>query len=663
MILSAKIICAVLNYQRLDEKALNNLKSASLGKDPESLKKIKDDLGLDIDSIAIVEKCNAVMIIISYQNDLSFDYIRGRMLSTWDCYAHGGVVNLIRDIKFYEDVDALKFLGECAVGIHSVTIGDSQVAAQMTEGLINGLHGPASPFQLIADWLDDVVNECRLRTGLFEGNTSLERVVSELVVKNIPVGKKTVLVGYGKSGKLIAKILNRENTLPLCIINRSIIDVQKENLNEATVQYVSFQDFKSSEDVGCIIVALDNKKETEDAIVSLLVKFNDTNEILFFDLSTPSLLAGKVNNLVGIEKLSEISEENAGIRKNEISKARNIIVNNLDAVCGQINKVISKLYLTQQKGNSIGRLSKDKLDLVCQRSTMFDIIRNYLRDEKFLEVTTPYIVGISTDPPKVDNGGTINVDWMNGTIAFLRQSNQIYKQILIASGLEKVYEIGPFWRKETSESYRHLQESIGLDIELKNPKDLKDLYYLACRLIKLTNDELIKAFDLKKHLVLPEIDKIPVLTYFEAVEFLRENGNPVTIGDDLGLVSEAKLGKLIKDKYGSDIFIIKNYPDTIKKFYTKNKQGGLTETFDVIVDGWELVSGALRQTDGEQIKKSMSLSGIDVNSYEFYISIVNNAVDHGGFCIGLDRLIAKILNKEMITDAVPFPRTYKKLIP
>lgn len=663
MILSAKIVCAALNYQRLDDKALNNLRSASIKNDSESLSKFKDDLGLDIDSIAVIEKCNAVMIIISYQNDLSIDYIKGRILSTWDCHALEGVVNLIRDIKFYENIDALKFLGECAVGIHSVTIGDSQVASQMADGLINGLRGPASPFQLIAEWLDDVVNECRLRTGLFDGNTSLERIASELVVKKIPIGKKSMLVGYGKSGKLIAKILNRENALPLYLINRSIVDVKSENLDETTVQYLSFQDFKSQGDLGCVIVALDNNKETNDAIVSLLGKLNDLDGISFIDLSTPSLLAGKVNNLTSIEKLSEISGENIGTRRNEISKARNIIVNSLDTIGGQINKVISKLYLIQQKENNIGRLNKDKLDLVRQRSAMFDVIRNYLRSEDFIEVTTPYIVGISTDPPKVDNGGTINVDWMNGATAFLRQSNQIYKQILIASGLEKVYEIGPFWRKETNESYRHLQESIGLDIELKNPKDLKDLYCLASHIIKLTNDKLTSDFSLEKHLVLPEINKIPVLTYFEAVEFLRENGNPVTMGDDFGLVSEAKLGKLIKDKYNSDIFVIKNYPDTIKKFYTKNKHGGLTETFDIIVDGWELVSGALRQTDGEEIKKSMLLSGIDVNSYEFYISIVNKAVDHGGFCIGLDRLIAKILDKEIISDAVPFPRTYKKLIP
>src|SRR3989344_467664 len=248
MTLSNKIICAALNYQRLDEKALSNLKSANLKNDSEFLNQFKNDLGLEIDSIVVIEKCNAVMLLISYQDDLSFEYVKGRMLSTWDSHAHNGIMSLIRDIKFYDGIDAIKFLGECAVGIHSVTIGDSQVLSQVVEGLKSGLHGAGSPFVFIADWLNDLANECKLKTSIFEGNTSLERIASELVVKNIPEGKKSVLIGYGKSGKLVAKILNVENALPLYINNRTIIDVPKENLNETSVQYSSFEDFKSSDD-------------------------------------------------------------------------------------------------------------------------------------------------------------------------------------------------------------------------------------------------------------------------------------------------------------------------------------------------------------------------------------------------------------------------------
>lgn len=662
MILSNKIICASLNYQRLDEKSLNNLKSANLKKDHKFLNQFKNELGLEIDSIVVIEKCNAVNLLISYQDDLSFEYVKGRILSTWDRYSNNGIMIIIRDIKFYEGIDAIKFLGECAVGIHSVTIGDSQVLSQIAEGLKSGLHGEVSPFIFIIDWLNELVNECKLKTKIFEGNISLERIACDLISKNISKIEKTVLIGYGKSGKLIAKILNKENDFPLEILNRTIIDIQKENLDEKKVKYSSFSNFKSN-NIHCIIITVNNNTETNAIITDLLKTIENTKDILFIDLSTPSLLMGKVDNFIGIEKLSKIAETNSDTRRNEINKARNIINNTIDLVINKINRNTAEFYMNQQRNINFKKLDRKKIDLIIQRSEMFKIIKGYLNSKKFIEVTTPYIVGISTDPPKVDKGGTINVDWMNGTTAFLRQSNQIYKQIIVASGMEKIYEIGPFWRKETSESYRHLQESIGLDIELSNPKNLNELYYLACKIIKKVNDNLIKTFKLKTNLNLPNINKIPILTYHEAIKLLQENGNPITMGEDLGLVSEAKLGQLIKAKFNSDIFVVKDYPDTIKKFYTKNKIGGLTESFDIIVNGWEIVSGAIRQTDGKQIKKSMLLSGIDIKNYDFYISIVDKAIKHGGFCIGLDRLIAKILNKEMISDAVPFPRTYKRLIP
>src|SRR3989344_9362972 len=114
MTLSNKIFCAALNYQRLDEKALSNLQLADLKNDSEFLNQFKNDLGLNIDSIAVIKKCNAVMLLISYQDDLSFEYLRGRILSTWDSHAHGGIMSLIRDIKFYDEINAIKFLGECA---------------------------------------------------------------------------------------------------------------------------------------------------------------------------------------------------------------------------------------------------------------------------------------------------------------------------------------------------------------------------------------------------------------------------------------------------------------------------------------------------------------------------------------------------------------------
>lgn len=662
MKLSTNITCVSLNYQRLDEQAISNLKQADLSVDEKDLQLLQEKIGLDVDALTVIKKCNALMILVAYSDDLSQDYVRGRLLHAWDELSHQGITGLKRDIKFFDNIDALKYIAECAMGVHSVTVGDSQVLSQILTGLrANTSTAGKSTFNFIADWLTELAEECRYKTEIFQGNTSLERIASELVLKEIPKDKTVVLVGYGKSGKLVAKVLNQENGSPIHIVNRTSVSPKESGLDDNS-HYSSFESFQDSKDIGAVVVAVDNTESTKKLVSDLVNKITN-KDVFFVDLSTPPILRGIVDNFTDISALSNIANQTIGARKDAVNKARKIIENNLKYIVDHINSHFATLYVNAQKGLTVSALDEERERLIRERSEMFKRIRSQLDEGKFLEVITPFIVGISTDPPKVDKGGTIDVDWMNGARAFLRQSNQIYKQISVANGIEKIYEIGPFWRKETSESYRHLQESIGLDVEMQNPQNLQELYELACRLIKNTNDHLVEKCQLTNHLCIPDIDKIPVLTYREAVELLRENGNPVTRGDDFGLVSEAKLGQLVKKKYDSDIFVIKNYPDTIKKFYTKQKEGGLTETFDVIVDGWELVSGAIRQTDGSLIRKSMRLSDINPSDYEFYINIIKGAPEHGGFCLGLDRLLAKILDKEMVSDAVPFPRTYKRLIP
>jgi len=236
--------------------------------------------------------------------------------------------------------------------------------------------------------------------------------------------------------------------------------------------------------------------------------------------------------------------------------------------------------------------------------------------------------------------------------------------MIVASGLPKIYEIGPFWRAEESTSYRHLLESIGLDVEVASPKNLEALYELAYNTIRTAFLAINEQLNIKEsHLLIPTFEEVPVLRYSEAVALLQSRGFNIKYGSDLGLVGESKLGQIMKKEHSSDVLIIKEYPDTIKKFYTKKRSNGETETFDIIVDGWEFVSGAIRNTDRRNIEKSMLLSGISASSYAFYLSIVDRAVPHGGFCLGIDRLVAKALDKETVAEATAFPRTTERLIP
>ncbi len=663
-----KVTCASINLQKLNEDAMEMLSNASLANDASTIAKIKDELGFPVEQLAVIEKCNAVMIVIAYYGEYLENYIHSRLLDTWDKLSHGGVINSVRHIKFFDNRDAIHYLGECVLGLHSVTLGDSQVLAQVTSALqVAAQIQPSNPtFSFMANWFKDLSSEVKLRTSLFDGNISLERIATDFIAEHIQKDGKVTIVGYGRSGKLVSKILSEELHYNIQIANRTP-NILKHLSPKSGVIPVSFQDYNKILDVDCVVIALSSNGETQKYCSEMLLICDELKKKpkLFIDLATPPLMSkNTVPYLINIEDLSTVAHKNLDKRISEVAKARDIVNKSSNTFIETLNKEISALLLDEQREKVNCKIDPVKLELFKFRNDVYKFIRDYLDKLDFVEVNTPCIVGVSTDPPKVDKGGTLDVSWPGGNNAFLRQSNQLYKQMIVASGLPKIYEIGPFWRAETTPSYRHLQESIGLDVEYSNPKNLEEVYRLAYEIILEVKNHIFKHHDIKrKNLLLPRFDSLPIFTYEEAVKLLNSKGYALAFGEDIGLMGEAKLGQIVRREYNSDALIIKDYPDTIKKFYTKKSKGGLTETFDVIICGWEFVSGAVRETNRDLIEKSMKLSGINIRNYNFYLSIVDGAVPHGGFCLGLDRLVAKLLDHEMITDAVVFPRSFKTLIP
>ena len=668
MMMPIKISCVSLNFQKLDGRALDSLARAYLSNDSKTILEFKKEIGFPVEQFAIIEKCNAIILVFCYFEDLSNDFIRGRILSVWDKLSRGGIIDSIRHIRFFEDDNAVRYLGECAMGIHSVTLGDSQVLSQVCDALKKAstiqLENPT--FSILVLWLKGLASEIKLRTNLLSGKTSLERIAAGIVGRKIKRERKISLVGFGRSGKLIAKILNRELGYQLKIANRSaraLIEIKKEN----KISIVDFFDYEEIISSDCIVFAIGSNEETKKYIDKLfeIIKEANTKPKIMIDLANPPLVTNIQDvEIITIKDLSLEANKNLNKRISEISKAREIINKQCFNMIENLKKEMGRVILNKQSKEISCKLNNEKLNILKIRNDSYKVMRNFLDKRDFIEVTTPYIVGISTDPPKVDKGGTIDIIWQGGGKAFLRQSNQIYKQIIVASGLPKIYEIGPLWRAETMQSYRHLQESIGLDIELIRPKELKELYELSYSIILNVKKHVEKIYKIKnENIILPKVSAVPIITYIEAINILNSKGYSIALGEDLGLIGEAKLGQIIKREYNSDIFIVKNYPDTIKKFYTKKIGNGLTETFDIILAGWEVVSGAIRETNRVEIERAMRFSGIDVNNYGFYLSAIDGAIAHGGFCLGIDRLIAKLLDLEMVSEAVAFPRTFKNLIP
>lgn len=666
--LPINIRCVSLNFQDLTEKKMSILSDAYLENSEEQINEFKKSLGFPVEQIAVVHKCNAIMLVFAYYQDLSDEYFQGRVLETWDKFSRNGITEHLKYIKVFSNKEALIYLAECVLGLHSVVIGDTQVFSQIDDSIRKAfqIQNNNPTFKVLMVWLGNILREVKLKTMLLRGNTSLERIACSVVNSRINKEDKVCLLGLGKSGKLIAKILSEELK---CDLMASDInpEVLKEMAQRYPIKTIDFYNFPDISKASAIVLAITQNPETTKYCQELIKHIKDSQLKVIIDMASPAILEWKKmfgDKAFTLEYLSSESKKVVESRLADVNRAHEIIDELYNVFLKVLQKEINEINIKEQKSHVNPKINKKQIDLFKARNHAYIAIRKHLSGLGFIEINTPYIVGISTDPPKVDKGSTVDVLWPNGSSAFLRQSNQIYKQLVVVSGLLKIFEIGPFWRLETEETFRHLQETIGVDVEYSNPKKLSEIYRLAYSIINQVAKCLHDFGYTNMHkLNLPDIKNLPILQYSEAIEKLNAKGYSISYGSDLGLIGEAKLGQIIKNEAASDVVIIEHYPDTIKKFYTKKIANGLTETFDIIFSGWELVSGAIRETNKNKIEKSMQLSGTNIKDYDFYLSAIDGAAPHGGFCLGFDRLIAKLLNLDMIHDAVVFPRTCKRLIP
>jgi glutamyl-tRNA reductase len=669
--LEINIVCASLNFRKLDAKSLAELKSAAIKQDRETIETLKSRMGFPVEQLAIIKKCNSVIIVVVHSWKADPQEVKNRILNAWDKTSEGGIANALQHIKVFNGIKAIKYLSESAMGLHSVVTGDTQVYAQIREPLIKAqeTQHTIKVFEIIANWLQKVLKEVDSKTELHTGNVSIERLACDEISNLCNEREKVAIVGLGRSGSLIAKILSVDKKIPIIVTDRSE-ERAKAIAEKYKAKIAKFGDYSFVSNSKAIIIALSAIPETAAYVSGLLnaVKHDGGQNKLLIDLSSPPLINKKENIRPSIKLLdiTDFSNEKQQIiekRNNEANKARDIIDKLLPTVIKEINETISIARLEKQKKEGLCRLNQNKLKIIKVRDTALTAIRELLHNLGFMEIQTPYIVGVSTDPPKVDKGGVFGVTWPGGE-AFLRQSNQLYKQIITISGAPKIFEIGPFWRAEAKETIRHLVETIGLDVEVRDLKSLEPLYKIAYKIIVATRAAISKLPDIQlPKLAIPSENKIPILEYSEAVNILNENGIDISFGEDLGLEREARLGEIIKSEFDSDLVIVQHYPTTVKKFYTLEIENNLTETFDMIFCGWELVSGALRETNVDNIKRRMRLSGVNPEQYSFYLSLLEGAPPHGGFGMGFDRLIAKIMKLNDIRDAVLFPRTFKTLIP
>ena len=301
-----------------------------------------------------------------------------------------------------------------------------------------------------------------------------------------------------------------------------------------------------------------------------------------------------------------------------------------------------------------------------------NIFRTSLTNRNFLEIHTPKLQAGATE----SGASVFEVSYFNRS-AFLAQSPQLAKQMAMGADFDRVFEIGPVFRAENSNTHRHLTEFVGLDLEMTIQEDYHEAMDLIDEMLKGMFKEIYERYRTELELIkrrfphedLVWLDKTPVIPFTEGIQLLldsgwTDDGKPPSPHKDLSTRAEIQLGKLVKEKYHTDYYILDKFPTSARPFYTRldpnNNQ--ITNSFDIFLRGQEIVSGSQRIHEPHLLQKRMQDLGISTTGMEDYLETFEYGVPpHAGCGIGLERLVMLLLNLGNIRFASLFPRDPKSL--
>ncbi|KAF8819580.1 aspartate-tRna ligase [Cardiosporidium cionae] len=299
--------------------------------------------------------------------------------------------------------------------------------------------------------------------------------------------------------------------------------------------------------------------------------------------------------------------------------------------------------------------------------------REFLREREFIEIHSPKLLGGASE------GGSacFMLDYFNRK-ACLAQSPQLYKQMVLCGDMDRVFEVGPVFRAENSNTHRHLCEFVGLDLEMVFMEhyfevlDLMDalFQYIFQQIITHSQNEIDIIH--RQHPASPFvwIEKTPRLEFVQAVEFLREFGCEDIPEDpqqfDLSTEHEKLLGKIIKEKYGTDFYILIRFPLKWRPFYSMPCPDDPTfsNSYDFFMRGEEILSGAQRIHDSLFLTQRAMECGIPIDTVKAYLDSFSLGVcPHAGCGIGLERVLMLFLGLSNVRKTSLFPRDPKRLEP
>lgn len=303
--------------------------------------------------------------------------------------------------------------------------------------------------------------------------------------------------------------------------------------------------------------------------------------------------------------------------------------------------------------------------MVCQ------LFRESLYSQGFIEIHTPKLIAGESE----SGAGVFKTDYF-GQTACLAQSPQLYKQMAISSDLTRVFEIGPVFRAENSNTRRHLCEFTGLDLEMAIDDHYMETLEVIHNMFRHIFTGLESRMAKELAIIREQYPSEPctfteepcVIHWPEAMDILVNEGFDIGDGKgDLNGAMELALGKVVKQKYGTDFFILDKYPMDVRPFYTMPDPDNpaFSNSYDMFIRGQEICSGAQRCHDPDLLEENLKMKGVEAGDVlEAYIKSFRDGVfPHAGAGIGLERVVFLYLGLDNVRKASMFPRDPNRCIP
>ena len=302
------------------------------------------------------------------------------------------------------------------------------------------------------------------------------------------------------------------------------------------------------------------------------------------------------------------------------------------------------------------------------QTTVEHAMREYWRRERFVEIHTPKLMGSASE----SGAELFKVEYFD-TTAYLAQSPQFYKQMAIAGGFERVFEIGPVFRANPSFTSRHDTEFTSVDVEIAWIETHEDvmafeeawLAHVLGVVAATHGEEIAQTFGTE--VVVPSVP-FPRVTLADAKELLRDSGYDAVPGPehDLDPPSERALSALIAAEHGHEFAFVTDYPSSVRPFYHMRHPGdpALTRSFDLLWRGLELTTGAQREHRHDVLLAQAQDKGVDPGPIGYYLDFFRyGAPPHGGFGFGLTRLLMQLLGQDNVREVTFLYRGPHRLMP